>query len=188
MAEKLTRLEKMFTEETIEELANWLIIDASYTENQLEHLKNEKLYLPLISLANDFWLIGALTQQLKDKNVWSLLPVELTSYLSEIEKVYLERSQALSQEAIDCCKTFQKKNIEVMMLKGITGLFNGSYKVISERFMTDIDLLVREYALQESCKTLKEVGYIEQPEDFNINAVEHHHAPPINQRRGVLFY
>ncbi|MCO4798883.1 MAG: nucleotidyltransferase family protein [Colwelliaceae bacterium] len=187
MAEQLTHQEKMFTEDTIKELANWLIIGASYTENQLEHFKNEKFYLPLISLANEFWLIGALTQQLKDKNVWSLLPDELTNYLSEIEKIYRERSLALSKEAIYCCRTFQKKNIEVIMLKGITGLFNGSYKVISERYMTDIDLLVKEEVAQESFKELQRVGYAEQAGEFDIRAVEHHHLPPLIRENGCCF-
>lgn len=187
MAEKLTRLEQTITSETIFDLANWLTQNQSYTSNQLEKLQDEKFYLPLISLANNFWLIGALTHQLKEKRVWSLLPKALTRYLIEIDNVYLERSQAIYQEAIFCCKTLKNAQIDVVMLKGIAGLFNGSYKNVSERFMVDIDLLVKENQLQESIILLKRTGYAEQEEEFDIHAVEHHHAPPLIRNNGCCF-
>ncbi|MEW6989923.1 nucleotidyltransferase family protein [Colwelliaceae bacterium 6441] len=173
--------------ETIIDLVNWLTHEQHYENTQLARLQKESTYIPLIKLANNFWLIGALCQRIREKNVWQLLPEDLTGYLSEIEKAYLSRSETIYQEAIFCCRILNKNNIRVIMLKGIAGLFNGSYKHISERFMADIDLLVSNEQLNDSFSTLQSAGFYENANEFDISPVDHHHLPPLIRANGCCY-
>jgi len=173
--------------ESIYELADWLTVDKCYSQEQLEHLKDEEHYLPLIALAHNFWLVGALVQQLKNKKVWNSLPEELANYLDEIERLYLSRSKSITKEAQNTCKILEQRGINVIMLKGVAALFNGSYNEISERYMVDIDLLVREEDAKESFLALKEHGYSEQPYEFDIQIPNHHHLPALIRNNGCCF-
>jgi hypothetical protein len=179
--------DKAITKAIIYELANWLTIDKPFSKEQLARLQEEQYYLPLISLAHNFWLIGALVQQLKNKKVWKNLPEELVSYLAEIEMIYFLRSEKMIKEAHYSCGILKNKNIEIVMLKGIAALFNDSYKVISERYMVDIDLLVKEENALDSYSALQNEGYFEQPGEFDIQVPNHHHFPALIRNDGCCY-
>ena len=64
----------IITKVTFFDLATWLVTPSDYSNEQLARLKDEELSLPLFSLANQYWLIGRLTHQLKNAEIWSALP------------------------------------------------------------------------------------------------------------------
>ena len=65
------------TQQTFYDLSTWLTHPNKYSQDQLSRLLNEEKYLPLITLAHEYWLVGALTNQLKSANVWNKLSSEL---------------------------------------------------------------------------------------------------------------
>jgi hypothetical protein len=173
--------------QTYEDLGTWLSAEAKYSQEQLARLQTEESYLPLISLANDYWLIGPLTNQLRKHDFWQALPLQLQRYLSELEKLYLQRSQAIQQETVYACDVLVRENIKVVVLKGAANLFNGVLEPISNRYMCDIDLLITEEKQSECEQQLKTHGYYPQEDDFTLEAHGHHHAPPLIREGAICF-
>jgi hypothetical protein len=175
------------TRQTFFDLGVWLSDEQHYQPEQLARLQNEALYLPLISLANTHWLIAPLANKLKTSEVWTLLPKQLQEYLTELERVFLKRSEAMKQEVIFVCEILAKNNIEVLILKGAASLFNGVTHPLSNRFMSDIDLLVPEKKQKNSFQLLQKNHYKEKSHELDLHAVEHHHAPALIKDQGVCY-
>jgi hypothetical protein len=181
--------EVIITQQTIYDLGTWLSEEQKYTSTQLSFLQQEEHYLPLVALANDYWLIGALANKLKKSSVWSSVPVTLQNYLTELEYVYQQRSETIQQETIFSCSQLIHNNIEVLILKGAAHLFNGVASPISNRYMSDIDLMVHESKLQGSIGVLEKKGYFSQEDDDEIliKANAHHHAAPLLRHNGACY-
>jgi hypothetical protein len=179
----------IITQQTICDLGTWLSEKQQYTHAQLARLQHEEHYLSLVALANNYWLTGALTYSLKKSSVWSLLPATLKDYLTEIERFYYQRSEAIQQEAILSCSLLLDTNIKVILIKGAANLFNGVAKPISSRYMSDIDVLVLESKLDECVSTLEKSGYFKQNdnEELLIEENAHHHAPPLIRKNGICY-
>jgi hypothetical protein len=177
------------TQQTIYDLGTWLSENQQYTPTQLNHLQDEQHYLPLVSLANNYWLTGALANSLRKSNVWSLIPATLQDYLTELEVFYYQRSEAIQKETVFSCSLLIDANIKVIVLKGAANLFSGAANPISSRYMSDIDVLVNENKLEKSVKTLEQSGYFEQNdnEELLIEANVHHHAPPLIRKNGICY-
>lgn len=167
------------TEQTFIDMGMWLTHPNEYSEAQLTSLLDEDARLPLITLVNTYWLGGALHNSLKASNVWPKLDQELQEYLAELEQFYNQRNQGIKQEAIFACQLLTDANIPVVMLKGGASLFNGVFTPISNRFMTDVDLLVPEDKQQQANTVLMNAGYAVNMEDHDHASVGHHHAPAL---------
>jgi hypothetical protein len=179
----------LITQQTFYDLGTWLSEKQQYTQTQLERLQLEEHYLPLVALANNNWLTGALADSLKKSNVWPLIPATLQDYLAEFERFYQQRSESIQQEAIFSCSLLLDANIKVILLKGAANLFNGTAKPISSRYMCDIDVLVLDDNLGESVKTLEVKGYSTQNDnqEILIEANAHHHASPLIRMGGICY-
>jgi hypothetical protein len=177
------------TQQTFYDMGTWLSEKQQYTQTQLSRLQLEEHYLPLVALANYNWLTGALANSLKKSDVWLLIPKTLQEYLSEMERFYRQRSEAIQQEAIFSCSLLLDADIKVSLLKGAANLFNGAANPISNRYMSDIDLLIQESKLEDSVSTLVENGYVnpDDDEEILIKADAHHHAPPLIRKDGICY-
>ncbi|MGJ8681685.1 nucleotidyltransferase family protein [Paraglaciecola sp.] len=177
------------TQQTFYDLGTWLSKKQQYTQTQLLRLQLEEHYLPLVALANNNWLTGALANSLKKSDVWLLIPTTLREYLSEMELFYRQRSESIQQEAIFSCSLLLDAGTEVSLLKGAANLFNGAANPISNRYMSDIDLLIQESKLDDSVTTLVENGYVDPDDDEEIliKGDAHHHAPPLIRKDGVCY-
>jgi hypothetical protein len=173
--------------QTFFDLGMWLTVEQDYSHEQLVRLQDEDLCLPLISLANNYWLIGPLANQLKKNKVWSLLPVQLRAYLVELEVLYYQRAENIQQEVIFACKLLNQASLDVALLKGAANLFNGVADPISNRYMSDIDLLVHEDCMSQSEELLKSVGYHNDDDEFLIEDHQHHHAPALIRDGGACY-
>lgn len=176
-----------FSQATIYQLTQWLSHDVQVNDNSLDALQQEESYLPLIALANKFWLLGALIYQFKTKAVWQKLPDELQQYLSELEQSFKQRSTLIVQEIQLCAQLLSNEKIPCLLLKGAASLNNSTYQDISERFMADIDILVPQEYLDEAQATLKQNGFIEKVLPFDLSPINHHHLPPLIRQAGVCY-
>ena len=77
----------------------------------------------------------------------------VTGFLTELEQFYQQRSEAIQQETIYSCSLLLKANLKIIVLKGVANLFNGAAQPLSNRYMSDIDILVEEERLEDSVKT-----------------------------------
>lgn len=174
----------VITEQTFVDLGMWLSEYTEPTAEQIKRLQLEQFYLALIQLANAYWLIGPLTNQLKEKAVFTALPQQLQDYLAEVESFCLQRSTMIKTEALFACDILQQHKIQHVMLKGAATLFNGVANPISIRFMTDIDVLVPENKQQQAVSIFKQAGFKVKEDEFALHGVNHHHAPAL-ARDGV---
>lgn len=170
-----------FTRDTFYDLGAWLSQPDNYSEEQLARLQDEDLCLPLITLAHQHWLMGELAHQLKNSQVWELLPEQLQTYLLEIEAAYLQRSQALVAESMHACELLTQADIEVVLLKGAASLFNGVASPISTRYMKDIDILVPEGLQQQAMQVLLDNAYQLDEDYYAPNADVKHHLTPVKR-------
>ncbi|MEW6996630.1 nucleotidyltransferase family protein [Colwelliaceae bacterium BS250] len=172
------------TKQTFIDLGMWLTHPEQHTAEQLKTLLDEDARLPLIKIINTYWLGGAFYHSLNINNVWQKLDEELQLYLTELEQFYVERNQGIKEEAIFACNLLQSANIPVVILKGGASLFNGVFNPISQRFMTDIDLLVPEELQDKANSILLAAGYAQQIEEHDHASVGHHHAPALFRENG----
>lgn len=175
------------SEQTFLDLCTWLSDDLLYSEDQLTRLLEEEHYLKLIELANTYWLIGHLTTQIKKKHIWQRLPQALKAYLTTLEKVYQQRSQAIQQEVISVCRVLKKVTPQLVLLKGSAALFNGVANPISTRYMADIDILVAQDKLNLCLEALSQNGYILDVTDASISTKDFHHASPLIRQDGPCY-
>ncbi|TRX57204.1 nucleotidyltransferase family protein [Thalassomonas sp. M1454] len=171
--------------QTFYDLGMWLTRPNTHTKAQLSRLLDEDMRLPLLTLANKYWLVGALTHSLKHSKIWNELDNELQAYLLELETFYFERAQSIIDEAIYACTLLNSANIKVVMLKGGANLFSGVAQPISSRFMTDIDLLIPEEQHEAANDVLKAAGYNTDQDKHAVHAKEHHHAPALYREGGA---
>jgi len=173
--------------QTFVDLCMWLSDDITYSQSQLDRLLNEDYYLSLIELANTYWLIGHLNKQLKKHSIWPFLPSELVTYLTEIDRLYLNRSLAIKQEIIAVSSMLKEVTPTIVLLKGAATLFNGLADPISTRYMTDIDILVPEEKLDNCLTKIKCNGYILDKDELSIETNDFHHAPPVIREDGPCY-
>ncbi|WP_448569567.1 nucleotidyltransferase family protein [Thalassotalea ganghwensis] len=172
---------------TFAELSFWLSKENLDKSPRLAELTQEKNYLPLIALANNFWLTGALIAQFKSDKLWQYLPEQLHEYLTYIEQIYQQRALAIKQEVIDVCELLSQHGIAHLLLKGAAQLFNGVATPITSRYMVDIDILIPLNQLAQAINVLKAQGYQERTERFDVLPLNHHHAPPLIRPNGACY-
>lgn len=179
--------ESKITHQTYIDLCAWLAPAKPVCEEQLIRLTCEDDYLPLIALANNFWLMGALAFQLKNKCVWERLPLLLSEYLATIEATYLERSLNIQNEVQNVSQILTGAGYELVLIKGAASLFNGSANPISTRFMSDVDILVKRQDIESAYKLLISKGYRNVLESHELHAKNHHHMPVLKREEGVCY-
>ena len=180
-------LSSKISEQTFWDLCMWLSDDITHSQSQLDRLLNEEDYLSLIELANTYWLIGHLNKQLKKHQLWPFLPSELIAYLTELDRLYLNRSLAIKQEIIDVCSLLKEITPNLVLLKGAATLFNGLADPIGTRYMTDIDILVPAQKLDDCLSQITSKGYVLDIDQLSIETTEFHHAPPAIRENGPCY-
>ncbi|WP_206483147.1 nucleotidyltransferase family protein [Thalassotalea sp. G2M2-11] len=148
-------------------------------------LNDEKHYLPIVQIANEFWLTSALIEQLKHKQLWQALPPLLREYLAQIAQTYQERTDKILEEIHHCCQLLTANDIRVLLLKGAASILNGTYDNNSSRYMVDIDLLIPQEQLLKAQQVLQQDGYQEFTQPFDIHPHHHHHLPALKRANSV---
>ncbi len=173
---------------------NRLLLYCAQTEISRDKLNEVKdiLKLPLNwdeVLKSALWhrIDPLLYYNLKDIKESHLIPREIMEQLKKAYYGNLVRNTYLYAELKTVLDSFREEGIEVIVLKGAV-LAGTVYDNIGLRPMNDIDLLVKEEALDRAEELMTELGYIsyegwESKDWFRRN--HRHLAPFINQDNGI---
>ena len=178
---------EQITPDTFRLLSNCLLRNIADKNACVEALSSETSYLPIVALANNCWLTGALVASLKEMQLWSTLPEQLQAYLDCIDSTYRRHLTAVRQECEYICRLLSADNIEHVLLKGAAQLFNGAASPITTRYMVDVDILISPEQLAQAQALLKTHGYHEQADRFDVTPLKHHHCAPLIRDGGPCF-
>lgn len=175
------------SEQAIFDVCELLSPSAPNIESIKQRLQNHNHVVQMIYILNDAWLVGAFVVHLKNKGIWRDLNLEIREYLTHIEKVYISRAESIQQELILVAEILQPIVDKITVLKGAACLFNGVASPISTRFMNDIDILINEKSFEDALVTLEKAGFSKDAEKFEIDAIGHHHAPPLLRKNSQCY-
>lgn len=103
------------------------------------------------------------------------LPPDVTDFFSALKALSLERNRKILAEAEKIATLLNGCGIEAVFLKGIAYLRTGVYVDYSERFISDIDVLVAQAQLPAAVEALRGAGYLES-DPRPIASAGHHHT------------
>lgn len=165
------------SEQTFRDLTTWIINPNEHSVAQFKRLTHEDERLPLMSLVNQYWLVGRLATSLKQSDVWQQLPEQLKNYLIDVDGFYESRNQMIKAEVEEVCTLLSDANIDALLMKGAATLFNGVSQPFSTRYMKDVDILIPEHKYLQAYELLLQAGYVKDSDDFDYK--DSHHAPPL---------
>lgn len=175
------------TVSTIYRLCYWISEHSESKERELSGLANEEYFLSIVALANQCWIVGALTHGIKQKKQWEALPALHREYLTEISQVYEERAVELVDEIVYSVKLLNHLEITPILLKGAATLLNGVAVPRSIRYMNDIDMLVKPEELEYATQEMVAQGYTLDDEAYDIEEYEHHHQSPMKRNTSKCY-
>lgn len=111
-------------------------------------------------------------------------PRDLQIYFSEMQKANLQRNGAIRTQLAEVAGILAGEGIETVALKGCAELLCPMFQTPGMRFLSDIDLLVRETDIEAAYTALEAAGAAPDP-DHAIPQRQHHHLQPLI-RRGWL--
>lgn len=106
------------------------------------------------------------------------VPRDLLIYFAEMQKANLQRNGAIQAQLAAIAGIFAAEGIGAVALKGCAELLSPMYKTPGMRFLSDIDLLVRETDIEAARAALEAAGATTDPAHV-ITQREHHHLPPL---------
>ncbi len=101
-------------------------------------------------------------------------------YLLQLKEDYLStlgRNTIVFNELKVLLKIFEKANIDFVLLKG-TALLASVYPSLAYRFMSDIDILVRDSDLSKAKDCMLSHSYTQNISPYNQQKKKSHHLPP----------
>lgn len=174
-------------EGTFYSLTYWISEEADNNQHEISKLNIETEFVKIVSLANQFWLVGALTHGIKNKHCWHYLPELSQDYLDEVCQVYMQRSKALVEEVNFSVQALNKHGVIPILLKGAATLFNGVSTPNYIRYMNDIDLLVKETEIKKTLNILVDTNYLLDDDNYDIDEFEHHHETPLKRAHSLCY-
>lgn len=103
------------------------------------------------------------------------LPPEISDFFSALKELSLERNRQILAAAEEIAQLLELRGIEAVFLKGVAYLLAGVYPDHSERFISDIDILVPQAKLPAAVEALRSAGYLES-DPRPIASAGHHHT------------
>ena len=94
------------------------------------------------------------------------------------------RNTIIFNELKTLLKILKHANIDVVLLKG-TALIASVYPDLAFRFMSDIDILIRENDLVKARENLLANGYTQNRPPYNLKKEKQHHLPPFGTRQRI---
>lgn len=166
-------------------LINNLKLDSQPDESDQLNLLTEQEWNELIQLAKQLHVFQLFYHRLKIKKLTSTIPRSINNDLQKIYHQHTMRNIRLFAELNRVVKTFHKKGIPVIALKGahLAGII---YDDIAHRQLRDLDLLIPTKDLNAAGDILRSNGYTQLPaqnpeHDFKIAR----HVPPFVNPKGT---
>jgi hypothetical protein len=135
-----------------------------------------ELWRQLISMANEHLVTALLWSALQRSGLAAEAPTNAADYLRSFHDYNSARNHAIEAQVAECAATFNAAGIEPMLLKGAAHLAAGLYGAAGDRYLSDVDLLVRSEHVDRAQELMRELGY-RPATDKNYS--RHHHLAPM---------
>ncbi len=134
----------------------------------------------VVELANRYFLIPLLHDQLVTHDAVDHLDPELQGYMLSMTEFMNSRNQALAEQAKEIIFSSNQQNISPLLLKGASTLFSSVYPNTNLRFMRDLDILFPEGDISKAQRIFENLGYSIpiKYQTLVVNA-HSHHLPPV---------
>lgn len=97
--------------------------------------------------------------QLRQDRLLELIPGGLRDYLSQLHQANADRNAAMRRGLEDLLHLFSRQGIVPVLLKGAATFCDDLYNDPGARIMGDLDLLVKDDAVEAASKALLDLGY-----------------------------
>jgi len=156
--------------------------------NEIEILKekiaNKQIpWVEIVEIANQDYLIPVLYAELKEKQLFKLLPdKQLQEYLHAIYTFNCDRNRQIIEQLKDIVSILKPFHITPLLLKGSISLSEKDYPSIGMRSLIDIDILIKKDELNQAFDELIKSGYsFVKEEDKRTLSKDAHHLEPISK-------
>lgn len=112
-----------------------------------------------VKMGNRHLVLQSLYVALRNTQLLSYLPEDLSKYLEYIHGLNTERNLKIVEQAKAMKEIFENENIAHVFMKGTANILDGLYSDIGERLVYDIDILVEDGKMLNSANALIENGY-----------------------------
>jgi hypothetical protein len=116
-----------------------------------------------VRVGSSHLVLPALYCKLRNSDLVSQLPPELTAHLKEIHTLNTERNKGLLKQIHWLNSLLFQEGIRAVFLKGSGALLGDLYSDPGERVLSDIDCLVREGDFDDAVNLVKGEGYTHPP-------------------------
>ena len=150
------------------------------TEKIIEHIEScgPLDWEEVANIAGAHSIVQALYPALVEKHAIDSVPDEFLNYIKHLSELNYDRNSMMKVQLIEAVSHMNSLGIKPLLMKGAAHLVLDTFSNISDRLLTDLDILVPENDIKRISKALIEIGY--QFDEENINFIEtHHHYPPL---------
>jgi hypothetical protein len=130
----------------------------------------------LISFANEQLVTAPLWSALRRCGRGALVSADAADYLRSFHSFNNERNKAILAQFYEFVGALNSSGIEPMPLKGLAYLVANVFPETGDRYLSDIDLLVPEDAVEVAQRILLDLGY---GPSSTIDYSRHHHLVPM---------
>jgi hypothetical protein len=168
------------------ELLCKILADSGNTNEIIGQLKsfNDQDFRSFIALSNQHGVMPQVYRYVNNHGLTDQIPADIFRVFREHTLSNTTRNMLFLYEATGLFKSLTAAEIPVMGLKGIF-LLDNVYKDISQRQMSDIDILVKRQDVMRALAIARELGYLPttyfNSEDENIDIK---HVPPLKKDDG----
>jgi hypothetical protein len=155
--------------------------DDAAVAKRLRHdaVSNPKLWSDLISIANEHLVTAPVWSALQRCGLAATAPMNAAEYLQSFHTFNSDRNRAIQTQLTECVERLNGSGIEPMLLKGAAHLAAGLYGQVGDRYLSDVDLLVRADGIERAFELMLELGY--RPASAKDYSKHHHLAPLIRE-------
>jgi len=159
-----------------------LIADILSFENSIEALRKKMIsetidWDQFVYVSSNYLVLTTCYCRLKDKNLLSYLPEDLSQYLEEITAINRNRNTCLIEEINQIANILNTHNINYVFLKGSAFLIKNYYKDLGERMLGDIDILVEEKQINKCYQILIDNNYTGTAQGLSARHFDYKHLP-----------
>jgi Uncharacterised nucleotidyltransferase len=152
-----------------------------YDEHDIDKIRNQLSgddlsWQSVIYIANNYLVSPGLWSGLKSKGLVAILDDEISSYLSELHAMNMNRNSHLRYQLLEAIGTLNAAGITPLLLKGSGQLVQLIHNDLGSRIMSDLDILVPPEQLHNALNALASKGYRETEVSYDPETL-HHWAP-----------
>ncbi len=112
-----------------------------------------------VRIGSDNLILQSLYVTLKDNQLLSYLPIDLSQYLSQIHGMNVERNTSIINQAKYVQALLDGSGIRCVFMKGVGNILDGLYHDMGERMLYDMDILIDGERMLEAAQVLMDSGF-----------------------------